>query len=174
MKLLKANIVSGILVSAGVLLGFGASTTFANRPPYHTGDGTITVCKSDQDGSLRVVPRNAYCKHRESKIHWSGVQTAIVHIVEDQEAEGFPLSYDTQGSRNVLAVKKIVTDGIDFSSDGFCVELGFTPLYTSDSGVALILNNLHQNENLEGVCGQGTDYEAFIDGRIAGSWFFSE
>ena len=74
----------------------------------------------------------------------------------------------------MVRVDRILADGVQFGGNSFCVELPFVPLFANDKDTGNIIANLTPGENLEGSCGQGTDYEAAIDGNSSGSWFFSE
>ncbi len=153
----------------GVLLGFGASTTFANRAPYHTNDGTITVCKSDQDGSLRVVPKDAYCKRWENKINWNGAQTAILNISHSGVSE-FDTAYDSGHSRNVSSVNVPPLN----PTSGYCVKLPFEPLIalSSDPNGGSIATLKSTAENFDDYC-RGVDADVFVNNFVS-TWLFSE
>jgi hypothetical protein len=157
------------LVSLFITL-FGVITvTKAAIPDSET--KVISACRDNTSGSLKVIDaeNSGTCSGSETLLTWGGEQTAVVHIGNDSTSS-FPFKYEPSFSRNVTSVAQSVGVG---SLDGFCVDLPFVPLHSSDEETTFYQGNLELGQNVGDLCGTSPSYDAFIVGGV-GSYFFTE
>lgn len=131
----------------------------------------ISACRDNTSGSLKVIDaeNSATCSGSETLLTWGGERTAVMHVSNDSTSS-YPFEYDAELSRNVTSVDQISGVG---TLDGFCVDLPFTPIHSSDQENTFYQGNLELGQDMTDFCGTGTSYDAFIFGGV-GSYFFSE
>lgn len=164
-KQILALIGAGLLALSIVI----SSSVFAAIP--HSTTKMISACRDNSTGALKVIDaeNSATCGGSETLLTWGGEQTAVVHISNDSNSN-YPFEYDAELSRNAATVVKVSEVG---ALDGFCVDLPFTPIHSSDSQNTFYQGNLELSQDMTDFCGENTNYEAFIFGGV-GSYFFTE
>lgn len=160
-----------VLIGVGLLaLSIIISTSVFAAIPHST-TKMISACRDNTSGSLKVidVQNSQTCSGSETLLEWGGEQTAVVHISSDSNSS-YPFEYDAELSRNAATVVKVSEIG---ALDGFCVDLPFTPIHSSDSENTFYQGNLELSQDMTDFCGESTTYEAFIFGGV-GSYLFTE
>lgn len=162
-------------VGAIVLVATTTIGVFAAIPDSVT--GRITGCRNNNTSTLKVIDaqNGATCSANETMLSWWSTgattntnptpKTAIFHLTADSSDPDFNHVYDPTLSRGIIAAKKLVAnDPVNNPTDnrGYCVELGFTVLYSSSPNGAAVYETILPGvqAQIDELCGPG--FDAFI------------